>query len=49
MNKNLSNQNIKVVISTGQGRLHLIESAISIKSFGINVKVITGWILNNNT
>ena len=44
MNKNLSNQNIKVVISTGQGRLHLIESAISIKSFGINVKVITGWI-----
>lgn len=35
---------IKCIISTGQGRLHLIQSAVAIKEQGVAVKVITGWI-----
>lgn len=35
---------MKTIISTGQGRLHLIDSAVSIKKAGADVKVITGWI-----
>jgi glycosyltransferase involved in cell wall biosynthesis len=35
---------IKCIISTGQGRLHLIQSAVAIKEQGAAVKVITGWI-----
>ncbi|MDR3651553.1 MAG: glycosyltransferase family 4 protein [Paludibacter sp.] len=35
---------LKVIISTGQGRLHLIESARAIKNSGVDVKVITGWV-----
>ena len=35
---------MKVIISTGQGRLHLIESAKAIKKAGVEVNVITGWI-----
>lgn len=35
---------MKTIISTGQGRLHLIESAIAIKKAGVDVKVITGWV-----
>jgi len=35
---------IKVIISTGQGRLHLIQSAIALKRIGISVTLITGWI-----
>jgi glycosyltransferase involved in cell wall biosynthesis len=35
---------IKSIISTGQGRLHLIQSAIAIQQQGVDVKVITGWI-----
>ncbi|WP_152286931.1 glycosyltransferase family 4 protein [Flavicella marina] len=34
----------RIIISTGQGRLHLIESAKAIKNAGFEVKVITGWI-----
>ncbi|MGJ1242300.1 glycosyltransferase family 4 protein [Sphingobacterium siyangense] len=39
-----NNKNIGVVISTGQGRLHLIESARYLLLKDVNVKVITGWI-----
>ena len=35
---------IKSIISTGQGRLHLMDSAIAIKKAGVEVKVITGWV-----
>ncbi|RYZ40911.1 MAG: hypothetical protein EOP49_29255, partial [Sphingobacteriales bacterium] len=35
---------MKAIISTGQGRLHLIYSAIALKQSGTSVKVITGWI-----
>jgi len=35
---------MKSIISTGQGRLHLIQSAIAIKDQGVDVKVITGWV-----
>lgn len=38
---------MKVIISTGQGRLHLIQSAVAIKKAGVSVKVITGWIPSN--
>ncbi len=38
---------IRVIISTGQGRLHLIQSAIYIKKHGALVKVITGWVPSN--
>lgn len=34
----------RVIISTGQGRLHLIESAKSLLQIGVDVSVITGWI-----
>lgn len=34
----------KVIISTGQGRLHLIESVKSLLSVGVDVSLITGWI-----
>lgn len=43
---------MKTIVSTGQGRLHLIESAVAIKNTGTEVKVITGWVpsekLSNN-
>lgn len=35
---------MKTIISTGQGRLHLIESAQAIKNSGVDVEVITGWV-----
>jgi len=35
---------MKSIISTGQGRLHLIQSAIAIKEQGVDVEVITGWV-----
>jgi len=35
---------MNAIISTGQGRLHLIQSAIAIKDQGVDVKVITGWV-----
>lgn len=35
---------MKSIISTGQGRLHLIQSAIAIKDQGVDVQVITGWV-----
>lgn len=35
---------MKIIISTGLGRLHLIDSAVSLKHKGMNVKVITGWV-----
>jgi len=35
---------MRVIISTGQGRLHLIESAKAIKNAGADLKVITGWV-----
>lgn len=39
---------MKVTISTGQGRLHLIESAKSLLNIGIDASVITGWIPGDN-
>ncbi|MPR32123.1 glycosyltransferase family 4 protein [Salmonirosea aquatica] len=35
---------IKVIISAGPGRLHLIQSAVELKKVDVDVKVITGWI-----
>lgn len=35
---------MKVIISTGQGRLHLVESAKSLLSKNIDILFITGWI-----
>lgn len=43
----MKDKKIKVIISTGQGRLHLIQSAIALKGIGIKVSVITGWIPSN--
>ena len=37
-------KNIKVIISTGQGRLHLIDAASAINNNEINIKIITGWL-----
>lgn len=38
------NNKIRVLISTGQGRLHLLESAKALESAGVDVKVVTGWV-----
>lgn len=35
---------VRSIISTGHGRLHLIESAMAIRQQGAEVKVITGWV-----
>lgn len=35
---------MKIIISTGQGRLHLIESSRTLKNLGLDIIVITGWI-----
>ena len=35
---------IKVIVSTGQGRLHLVESTVALKKNGAKVKMITGWL-----
>ncbi len=35
---------MRTIISTGQGRLHLIDSAKYIKKAGVEVNVITGWV-----
>jgi len=35
---------MQTIISTGQGWLHLIESARAIKNTGTEVQVITGWV-----
>lgn len=35
---------MKTIISTGQGRLHLMQSAMAIKEQGVDVEVITGWV-----
>jgi glycosyltransferase involved in cell wall biosynthesis len=34
----------KILFSTGQGRLHLFQSAIAVKKKGIAIEIITGWI-----
>ena len=44
MKKSLAKNDLNVIISTGPGRLHLFESAVSLKKYGINTKVISGWI-----
>ena len=41
---NILKKGTKIIISTGQGRLHLFESAASLKKLGMKVKVITGWV-----
>ncbi len=38
------NKNLTIIVSTGQGRLHLLESAQSLNNKDIQVKVITGWL-----
>jgi len=43
-NDEMNYNKMKVIISTGQGRLHLIQSAIALKNIGIQIEVITGWI-----
>lgn len=35
---------IKVIFATGQGRLHLFETASSVRQAGCDVEVITGWV-----
>jgi len=37
-------KNVNVIISTGQGRLHLFQSAIALKNVGADVRIITGWV-----
>jgi len=39
---------MRTIISTGQGRLHLFESAAAIKKAGVEVNVITGWVPSKN-
>lgn len=36
---------MKIIISTGLGRLHLIDTASSLKNKDIDIKVITGWVV----
>lgn len=38
---------IKSIISIGQGRLHLFETASALKKVDIDVRVITGWVPPN--
>ncbi|MFV0470008.1 MAG: glycosyltransferase family 4 protein [Dysgonomonas sp.] len=40
----INNPKMKVIVSTGQGRLHLIESARALLNNGMEVSLITGWI-----
>lgn len=40
----MEKKSIKSIISTGQGRLHLIESAKSLKKQNVDINLITGWI-----
>lgn len=35
---------MKVIISTGQGSLHLMQTAVSVKKKGVAIRIITGWI-----
>jgi glycosyltransferase involved in cell wall biosynthesis len=35
---------MKVILSTGQGRLHFMQVAVYLKRAGLQIKVITGWI-----
>ncbi|MCG2618075.1 glycosyltransferase [Terrimonas sp. NA20] len=35
---------MKVIFSTGHGRLHIVQSAVSVKKAGCNVVLITGWV-----
>ncbi|MCQ2367438.1 MAG: glycosyltransferase family 4 protein [Kiritimatiellae bacterium] len=35
---------MKVILSTGHGRLHLVQSATWLRKLGLNVRVLTGWI-----
>lgn len=39
---------MKVILSTGQGRLHLFQSAVSLKKAGVKIKVISGWMPGKN-
>ena len=39
---------IRVIISTGQGRLHLIDSAKALNKHGVITQIITGWIPSRN-
>lgn len=35
---------MKVIISTGLGRLHLVQSALSLQKAGVDVSIIQGWL-----
>ena len=41
------NRKIRVVLSTGQGRLHLITAARFIAAAGVDLSVVTSWIPRN--
>ena len=43
------NRKIRVILSTGQGRLHLITAAKSIAAAGVDLSVITSWVPRNPT
>ena len=38
---------MKVILSQGQGRLQLIQTSISLKKIGVDVRYITGWVPKN--
>ncbi len=35
---------IRAIISTGIGRLHLVQTAVAVKRAGVAVRLITGWV-----
>lgn len=38
---------MKVILSTGHGRLHLVQSATWLRKAGVDVTMLTGWIPKN--
>ena len=44
MEHTMNSSKLRVAISTGQGRLHLMQSADWLAKSGVMVRVITGWI-----
>ncbi len=44
---NFDSDNLRVAISTGHGRLHLMQTANHVASRGVKIKLITGWVPTN--
>ncbi len=39
-----SRRSIRVILSSGVGRIHTIECAVSLLEAGVDVRVVTGWV-----